>query len=82
MTFHVTAGARGPLPARSTDWDGLLALAVEKGQADVPEVSWCRPGERAALRSLKEDGSFLTKRRMNKYDELRNNPNNPAALSN
>ena len=66
-----------------TDWDGLLALAVEKGQADVPEVSWCEPGERAALRSLKgEDGSFLTKRRMNKYDELRNNPNNPAALSN
>merc|ERR1712003_240059 len=57
-------------------------MAREKG-SEVPEVTWCKPGERAALEVLKgKDESFLTKRRMGKYDELRNNPNIPGTLSN
>ncbi|UPR01897.1 deoxyribodipyrimidine photo-lyase [Chloropicon primus] len=79
--FSNTKGSFGE--PNAVAWDDLVALAREKGQSDVPEVSWCEPGEEAALRALKgEDNSFLTKMRMNKYDELRNNPNKPAALSN
>lgn len=67
---------------KTIDWEGLMAVAREKG-SEVPEVTWCKPGERAALEALKgKDESFLTKRRMGKYDELRNNPNIPGALSN
>jgi deoxyribodipyrimidine photo-lyase len=67
---------------KQIDWDGLIAVAKEKGKG-VPEVTWCKPGEKAALEALKgKEESFLTKRRMGKYEELRNNPNLPGALSN
>lgn len=65
------------------DWDALMQEARKAADPGVHEVTWCSPGEKAAHAALKgKDESFLTKRRMNKYDELRNNPNIPAALSN
>lgn len=30
----------------ATDWDTLIAEVVSRG-ADVPEVTWCKPGEGA-----------------------------------
>ena len=61
------------------DWDALMQEARKAADPGVHEVTWCSPGEKAAHAALKgEDESFLTKRRMNKYDELRNNPNIPA----
>ena len=74
------------------DWDGMIRDAAEKGKA-VPEVTWCKPGEAAALRALKgetegtTEGSgkggtgFLSKARLGMFDSKRNDPNVPAALS-
>ena len=67
------------LPQPSTiDWDSLLEEVLTKG-ADVPEVSWCRPGEEAALQAL---SNFLSKARLSKYADKRNDPCIPDALSN
>lgn len=60
------------------DWDSLLKEVLSKG-ADVPEVSWCKPGEEAALQAL---SNFLTKGRLSKYADKRNDPCIPDALSN
>jgi deoxyribodipyrimidine photo-lyase len=44
----------------------------------VPEVAWCAPGERAAGTALRD---FLAAR-IKRFDELRNDPNEPLAVSN
>jgi deoxyribodipyrimidine photo-lyase len=64
-----------------TDWDGLIAEATRRG-AEVPEVSWCVPGEDAAMDALVGSKGFLTKARLSKYSEKRNDPGVPDALSN
>eukprot|EP00213_Chloropicon_mariensis_P000313 CAMPEP_0197480958 /NCGR_PEP_ID=MMETSP1309-20131121/44295_1 /TAXON_ID=464262 /ORGANISM="Genus nov. species nov., Strain RCC998" /LENGTH=476 /DNA_ID=CAMNT_0043023065 /DNA_START=197 /DNA_END=1628 /DNA_ORIENTATION=+ len=78
--FAQLEGFQSPEPV---DWELLMEMAREKGPPEVSEVTWCKPGEKAALAALKgAEDSFLTKKRMNKYDELRNNPTIPGALSN
>ncbi|PON57411.1 DNA photolyase class [Parasponia andersonii] len=67
-------------PNQVTDWDAIIAEVLRKG-AEVPELSWCEPGEKAAMEVLKgtKDG-FLTKR-LKTYSTDRNNPLKPGALS-
>ncbi|PRW61487.1 CPD photolyase isoform B [Chlorella sorokiniana] len=62
------------------DWEALLQEVLERGK-DVPEVAWCKPGEDAALEALKGEKGFLTKTRLSRYDEKRNDPTVPDALS-
>ncbi|KAL3743189.1 hypothetical protein ACJRO7_018484 [Eucalyptus globulus] len=65
---------------RSIDWDNLIADVLRKG-AEVPELSWCKPGESAALEVLMgNENGFLTKRLRN-YSADRNNPLKPKGLS-
>lgn len=71
-------GAPAP-PA--VDWDALLAEVIAAG-AGVPEVSWCTPGEDAALAALTGPSGFLTKARLSRYADKRNDPSVPDALSN
>lgn len=68
------ASARAPGPV---DWDALIEEARRRGAA-VPEVSWVKPGEDAAAAALR---SFLTKARLSKYADKRNDPSIPDALS-
>lgn len=68
----------GTAPApRVTDWKQLIEEVLEKG-SEVPEVSWIKPGEDAALEAL---SNFLTKVRLSKYATKRNDPGIPDALS-
>ncbi|XP_062074123.1 deoxyribodipyrimidine photo-lyase isoform X3 [Humulus lupulus] len=63
-----------------TDWDAIIAEVLRKG-AEVPEISWCEPGEQAAMEVLMgSKNGFLTKRLKN-YSSDRNNPLKPGALS-
>ncbi|KAM6557040.1 hypothetical protein CsatB_004059 [Cannabis sativa] len=63
-----------------TDWDVIIAEVLRKG-AEVPEISWCEPGEQAAMEVLMgSKNGFLTKRLKN-YSTDRNNPLKPGALS-
>jgi deoxyribodipyrimidine photo-lyase len=49
--------------------------------AEVPEVDWCEPGEKAAVEVLMGSKSgFLTKR-LKGYSSDRNNPLKPRGLS-
>eukprot|EP00252_Welwitschia_mirabilis_P013724 TRINITY_DN3022_c0_g1_i2.p1 TRINITY_DN3022_c0_g1~~TRINITY_DN3022_c0_g1_i2.p1 ORF type:complete len:511 (-),score=102.48 TRINITY_DN3022_c0_g1_i2:353-1885(-) len=66
--------------ASSIDWDGLIASVLSKG-AEVPEVSWCKPGEDAAIEVLLgEKEGFLT-RRLQTYVDDRNDPSKPQGVS-
>lgn len=59
----------------------MLLLCLTRKGAEVPEIAWCVPGEKAAMEVLmgSKDG-FLTKRLKN-YSTDRNNPLKPGALS-
>lgn len=62
------------------DWDKLIADVVRIG-AEVPELEWCEPGEKAAKEVLMGNkNGFLTKRLKN-YSTDRNNPLKIKALS-
>ncbi|XP_058778233.1 deoxyribodipyrimidine photo-lyase [Vicia villosa] len=62
------------------DWDDIIAQVLRSG-AEVPEVSWCEPGEVAAMEVLMgSKNGFLTKR-LRSYSTDRNNPCKPTALS-
>ena len=65
----------------SVGWNALISDAQERGSA-VPEVSWCTPGEDAAMVALCGPKGFLTKNRLAKYSDKRNDPGIPDALSN
>lgn len=69
----------GAAPA-PVDWDALLAEVLERGK-EVPEVPWIQPGEDAAMEALSGPKGFLTKARLSRYDEKRNDPTAPDALS-
>lgn len=58
-----------------------LRFVVTRKGADVPEIEWCKPGEKAAMEALmgSKDG-FLTKR-LKGYAVDRNNPLKPRGLS-
>jgi len=73
---HTAWPSGAPTPS-SVDWDALIDKARLLG-AEIPEVSWITPGEDAALRAL---ASFLTKARLAKYADKRNDPCVPDALS-
>nr|CAD1835540.1 unnamed protein product [Ananas comosus var. bracteatus] len=62
------------------DWDELFT-DINREVGDVPEITWCEPGEDAAMETLlgTNDG-FLTKRIRN-YDTDRNDPTKPRGLS-
>ncbi|KAL4446362.1 hypothetical protein ABPG77_003169 [Micractinium sp. CCAP 211/92] len=64
----------------AVDWEALIAEVLERGKA-VPEVDWCKPGEDAAMEALAGDKGFLSKARLSKYDEKRNDPTVADALS-
>jgi deoxyribodipyrimidine photolyase len=66
----------GPAPP-PVDWAALLREVTERGAA-VPEVGWIRPGEAAAAAALAD---FLTKTRLSRYADKRNDPAVPDALS-
>lgn len=58
----------------------MLLFLTRKG-AEVPEISWCEPGEKAAMEVLMgSKNGFLTKR-LKTYSTDRNNPLKPGALS-
>ncbi len=58
---------------KAVDWDALLAEVTAVGAA-VPEVAWCAPGEAAARAALDGPVGFLTKARLGKYADKRNDP--------
>lgn len=59
----------------------VLFLSYIRRGAEVPEVSWCEPGEIAAMEVLMgSKNGFLTKR-LRSYSTDRNNPCKPTALS-
>ncbi|KAJ8632248.1 hypothetical protein MRB53_025584 [Persea americana] len=62
------------------DWEKLISDVLRKG-AEVPELRWCEPGEKAAMEVLlgSKDG-FLTARLKNYYND-RNNPLKSKGLS-
>ncbi|XP_020094541.1 deoxyribodipyrimidine photo-lyase isoform X2 [Ananas comosus] len=62
------------------DWDELFT-DINREVGDAPEITWCEPGEDAAMETLlgTNDG-FLTKRIRN-YDTDRNDPTKPRGLS-
>ncbi|KAK6137672.1 hypothetical protein DH2020_028598 [Rehmannia glutinosa] len=62
------------------DWDNLIASVVRQG-AEVPELEWCEPGERAALEVLMGDKTGFLKARLKNYSTDRNNPLKPKGLS-
>ncbi|KAK6158054.1 hypothetical protein DH2020_005368 [Rehmannia glutinosa] len=49
--------------------------------AEVPELEWCEPGERAALEVLMGDKTGFLKARLKNYSTDRNNPLKPKGLS-
>lgn len=60
---------------------GFYWFASTRKGAEVPELRWCEPGEKAAMEVLlgSKDG-FLTARLKNYYND-RNNPLKPKGLS-
>ncbi|CAN6466569.1 unnamed protein product [Victoria cruziana] len=67
-------------PPADINWDRLIADVLRSG-AEVPEIQWCEPGERAALEMLMgSQNGFLTSRLKN-YSIDRNNPMKPKGLS-
>jgi len=66
-----------PIDVPPIDWDGILQKFLTKG-AEVPEVSWARPGEEAAHAALQ---NFLKPGRLSKYATKRNDPTMPEAQS-
>ncbi|KAE8055161.1 hypothetical protein FH972_012022 [Carpinus fangiana] len=69
-----------PATSQSIDWDGVIADVLRKG-AEVPEIEWCEPGEKAAMEVLMgSKNGFLTKR-LTGYSKDRNNPLKPRGLS-
>ncbi|GFP81816.1 deoxyribodipyrimidine photo-lyase [Phtheirospermum japonicum] len=66
--------------SNSIDWDNLIASVVRQG-AEVPELEWCEPGERAALDVLMGDKNGFLKARLKNYSSDRNNPLKPKGLS-
>ncbi|KAI5328644.1 hypothetical protein L3X38_028041 [Prunus dulcis] len=66
--------------SRLIDWDSLIDEVLRKG-AEVPEIDWCEPGEKAAMEVLMgSKNGFLTKR-LKGYSSDRNNPLKPRGLS-
>lgn len=49
--------------------------------AEVPEISWCEPGELAALEALKGSKSGFLTTRLKNYAADRNNPMKPKGIS-
>ncbi|KAL1547512.1 DNA photolyase phr1 [Salvia divinorum] len=64
----------------SIEWEDLIVSIVRQG-AEVPELEWCEPGEKAALEVLMGDNSGFLKARLKNYSSDRNNPLKPKALS-
>ncbi|DBA93622.1 hypothetical protein WJX82_009822 [Trebouxia sp. C0006] len=62
------------------DWDGLIADVLQRG-TDVPEVPWFKPGEDAAYDALSGKEGFLTPERLKTYNDMRNDPCSPKAVS-
>ena len=60
------------------DWAATVPFVAPSVDWSVPEVAWCPPGERAAGAALRD---FLGAR-IKRFDELRNDPNEPLAVSN
>jgi deoxyribodipyrimidine photo-lyase len=60
------------------DWAATVLFLGAGVDWGVPEVGWCPPGERAAGAALRD---FLAAR-IKRFDELRNDPNEPLAVSN
>jgi len=58
------------------DWDGILAECTQVAeQTNNREVSWCVPGEAAAMDALVgEENGFLTNLRLKLYANKRNDP--------
>ncbi|KAL6550137.1 DNA photolyase phr1 [Orobanche minor] len=67
-------------PSNFIDWDGLIESVVRQG-AEVPELEWCEPGERAALQVLMGDKNGFLKERLKNYPSDRNNPLKSKGLS-
>lgn len=74
------AAWQGEVQPEPVDWAALIDEVVERGK-EVPEVAWCKPGEDAAMEALVGDKGFLSKARLTRYDEKRNDPTVPDALS-
>ncbi|KAL2472440.1 Deoxyribodipyrimidine photo-lyase [Abeliophyllum distichum] len=64
----------------SVDWGNLIADVLRKG-AEVPELEWCEPGEKAAMEVLMGDNNGFLTTRLKNYSSDRNNPLKPRALS-
>lgn len=62
------------------NWDTILSEIQARGAA-VPEVTWLDPGEDAAMEALNGPKGFLSKARLAKYSDKRNDPSIPDALS-
>jgi len=59
-----------------TRWSSIVSLLSI--DYCVPEVEWCRPGERAA----RDAGQKFLQHRLKKYEDLRNDPTQTQATSN
>jgi deoxyribodipyrimidine photo-lyase len=68
-----------PTPEK-INWEAISSEIAARGAA-VPEVSWIKPGEDAAMEALSGPQGFLTKARLAKYSDKRNDPSIPDALS-
>ncbi|CAK9222586.1 unnamed protein product [Sphagnum troendelagicum] len=66
-------------PPPCIQWDSLIADVLREG-AEVPEVSWCEPGEDAALEALMGKATGFVNIRIKNY-ENRNDPSKPTGLS-
>ncbi|CAA0842286.1 Deoxyribodipyrimidine photo-lyase [Striga hermonthica] len=69
-----------PTSINSIDWDNLISSVVRQG-AEIPELEWCEPGERAGLEVLMGDKNGFLKSRLKNYPTDRNNPMKLKALS-
>ncbi|GER27994.1 CPD photolyase family protein [Striga asiatica] len=75
------------------DWDNLISSVVRLNMlgsttnniirqgAEIPELEWCEPGERAGLEVLVGEKNGFLKSRLKNYATDRNNPMKPKALS-
>ncbi|XP_057811611.1 deoxyribodipyrimidine photo-lyase [Salvia miltiorrhiza] len=71
---------RWDFSSNSIEWEDLIASVLRQG-AEVPELEWCEPGEKAAMEVLMGDKSGFLKARLKNYSSDRNNPLKPKALS-
>ncbi|KAK6947653.1 DNA photolyase, N-terminal [Dillenia turbinata] len=65
---------------QSVNWDNLIEVVLREG-AEVPEIEWCDPGEKAAMEVLKGSKNGFLTTRMKNYHRDRNNPLKPKSLS-